>query len=193
MKEVPGYGGSIFATDGGEVFSQRVGRVLKSFMSKKGYLQITLWPGVGRGPSKSMKVHRLVAAAYFGESVLFVNHKNGIKTDNRPENLEYCTPAENVAHARDVLRVSFRFRASLDEFQYLTLISMTNKSNKEMSAHFGIPVNTISTIRGGRGYEQYGLNEWASQVQYLQFGRTGKPRKKKSWGIPELDIVEKSE
>lgn len=43
--------------------------------------------------------HRLVAAAFLGMSSLEVNHKNGDRTDNRLENLEYVTRAENVAHA----------------------------------------------------------------------------------------------
>lgn len=45
------------------------------------------------------KIHRLVAIAFLGKSDLTVNHKNGIKTDNRIENLEFITAQENTAHA----------------------------------------------------------------------------------------------
>lgn len=51
----------------------------------------------------SKKVHRLVAEQFFWYEKLEVNHKNGIKTDNRIENLEYVTRSENIRHAIDVL------------------------------------------------------------------------------------------
>jgi hypothetical protein len=50
-------------------------------------------------------VHRLIANTFIGPCPdgSQINHKNGIKIDNRPENLEWVTPKENMYHARNIL------------------------------------------------------------------------------------------
>lgn len=70
--------------------------LLRPFISKStGYFQVNL------SKRKRVTVHRLVAEAfcegYFDGA--YVNHKNGIRTDNRAENLEWCTQSENNLHA----------------------------------------------------------------------------------------------
>lgn len=58
------------------------------------------------GENKIVKVHRLVAIAFIDNqgNKPEVNHKNGIRHDNRVENLEWVTKSENVLHSYRELR-----------------------------------------------------------------------------------------
>lgn len=71
--------------------------IVKQTLNSWGYLQINLSGRV----TKTVSIHRLVALSFLlnPDNKGTVNHKNGIKTDNRLSNLEWNTLSENHLHA----------------------------------------------------------------------------------------------
>ncbi len=102
-KDIPGYP-QYEASTSGHIRSKRTGRILSASPNNKGYLLTTL--SLNQAPRRAL-VHRLVMLAFVGPSALQVNHKNGRKTDNRLDNLEYVAAATNVRHAMTVLGVRY--------------------------------------------------------------------------------------
>lgn len=106
LKAVVGFAGVYEVSDSGEVYSinyRRSGmRKRLAEIGLKGYKRVALSKN---GNSRQYLVHRLVAIAFLGIDIQkpFVNHKNGIKSDNRLENLEWCTFSENLQHSYDFL------------------------------------------------------------------------------------------
>lgn len=97
-KDIPGYEGRYQASETGQIKSLiGASRVLKQSQTSKGYSCVCLRSDK---KSKHWLVHRLIAVTFLGENPkLDINHKNGVKTDNRLENLEWCTRSENIRHA----------------------------------------------------------------------------------------------
>ena len=78
----------------GRIFNKRFGRFVKPQLNNKGYGRVTLC-------GKQFFVHRLVAEKYIPNpnNLPQVNHKDGDKTNNSVENLEWVSNQENRNHA----------------------------------------------------------------------------------------------
>jgi hypothetical protein len=99
-KDVVGYEGTFQVSNQGRLksFFRKEPIIRKIHANKAGYIQITFQINKKR---INKQIHRFVAEAFIPnpENKPHVNHINGIKTDNRLENLEWCTHSENMKHA----------------------------------------------------------------------------------------------
>ena len=94
----PLFGGLYFISDDGKLYSTRSKKFLRPARDRYGYLYYVI--SIDR-KRMTLKAHRLVAKAFIPnpENKPTVNHRNGIRHDNRVFNLEWATELEQIGRA----------------------------------------------------------------------------------------------
>ena len=137
------------------VFVNKKEKFLKSTKNRKGYLNLKLCiKKDGVCSEKTIIVHRLVANEFLENPLNKpqVNHKNGIKDDNRVENLEWATGSENVIHSLvNNLKIpqkgSEHGNAKLTEEKVLEIRKIgRSKTLKELGKIYNVDMSLISLV-----------------------------------------------
>jgi len=162
-KDYPGYEGFYMVSNLGRVASfytrnDHIGKMKKILKQKlQTYYKVTICKF---GVKKDMLVHRMVATVFCENNIKSkynqVNHIDGIKTNNRADNLEWCTSKMNRQHAyRTGLQVGLKgekaVAAKLSDFNVsrIKLLLSRGVSCRKLTEVFGCKINNIYAIKNG--------------------------------------------
>ena len=129
--------------------------IKSQYLNDSGYYMISCSYG---NKSKPARVHRLLAETFIENplNLKCINHKNGIKTDNSIENLEWCTHLENMRHAFSTGLVNNtgekNGQAKLKEQDVIKIktLLLSGKSQQKIANEFNVSRSAVLGIHIGR-------------------------------------------
>ena len=188
MKEIPSFS-NYKITEDGTVLSKRKGyrkpvtntwipeenwKPIKPVLDKGiGYLLVTLISYTEKGVriKKNQFIHRLLAQAYIPnpENKAHVNHKDGVKTNNSLDNLEWATEQENSQHAvNNNLTTYEHCEVSIEQFTRNNVFLQEFKSLHEAERITGVAFQNIYKVAKGKRHSAGGfIWKYKANVQRL--------------------------
>lgn len=134
-----------------------LGRMVKPWVSKDGYMMVSLTMD-GQAQPKAFLLHRLICKAFVGHPPTIHHqaaHNNGVRTDNNPLNLRWATAKENTAdrviHGTDAIGRR-NPRAKLTEEAVCEIRRHEKRWGvaTKLGRQYGVTEQTISGILAGR-------------------------------------------
>ena len=162
------------ASNNGQIRNARTGRIMKQFTDRFGYKTMTVHPE--KNVIATIRVHRGVAEAFLGErpNGYVVNHKDGNKANNNPENLEYVTSSQNNQHALDTglrhpanmamyaPRGENHYRSEISEEDVLKVLKLreeTGYGGRKLAKMTGLSRGTVDAIIFGKSWKHITKSE----------------------------------
>lgn len=150
---------------------------LSPWISRNGYYTVSAKLGTCR---PKVLVHRLIAMAFvdgYAEG-LTVNHINGNKLDNRPENLEWITRSENSKHQWETGLVDFRgenapnHKLTQRQVMHIRKALQIGVSSNSLSIIANVNPSTIYLIQAGKRWAQ--IQDALTFISEMPFPQNGK-------------------
>ena len=150
---IKGYEGLYQISNLGNVKSFKTNKLLSNKrIDGSGYAQVALRKN---GKVKELRINRLVAFHFIGDpenDKLTVNHKDGIKLNNKVDNLEWATLSEQMIHAyKNGLKKPVKGCRTVDKETQEEIKQLYQKGKRGRSAlalgkKFGISPSTVERI-----------------------------------------------
>ncbi len=139
-KTIDGYDYEVSNT--GQIRSVKTGRILKPEINRYGYYQVCLSKN---GIQKMFTVHRLVALAFIPnpKNLPDINHKDECKTNNRLDNLEWCTREYNNNYGTRIERAAKAKSKAVEQLDEFGKVVATFPSLSEVERVLGFSQGNI--------------------------------------------------